>query len=967
VLYPDKENDVVARAKLDAKKKFGANPSTQPILLNNGQDQKPSPADEKDAYIRRRIKDDFTRLMNRQTKVFADDLSKLEPFGVGFGNKCFPASKSGSGSDANVVAAGKLLVNVLPALAEQEVSRTSQLAADTLIQALELGSLSPESFFDAIAILAENESILLGTDQILAQLFSRSASSGGTKALRTSSGVDSKLFATTNGPFIIYNTIENTEIPSPPALRRPVRQLPNTDSALSLASTRERKPNNKILSPASSSARPQNRSSAPPRESSPKMTRPTRPSKLRTTVSFAKSPSPQTKRAKLTNKPCSAPGDIARAGVASNSAVYKSNCSMNQYQSEEILPSPTLSHDQLWLEPRVNNDKVNNLFEMGLQAIDEDTDSDSGVDVPDADFGDGGPEMESTIRVEHSPAHERIDKQHNNSMNPSSSTADDINDTAQPDPSSTALNEQVTTFDRILAQLPLSELNLSQERLQGVVALYDQLSQGAAFEKAKLTGLSYPEIPRPYTDKDGWTLTGVVNEYGEEFVEIHRQSWFFPPAHNYEGLQPLQRLKCKAELDEEGIFGFPPVAGYGNEPRLKRQKLTDEENTAFEKVMIDTRKAAESRGLRASKDLTWEQLAISVKAFDAHHGIPSEMPPASPTVERTHDELDDVASFHDDSSDGLYQDSGDESDYETTSLQGRRSSARSTASGAQQWSATNGATFTKFIAVNGEDDYLKKLRSRPPTSSSAGESQRGVFDISAAQNVIHTPPKFPSLLTSTQPMPGDRYDILPPATPGTFATFRAGPNTTSNTPAASPAGTPSFMKLNFNLANYKENNKRRTSTSSHQPSASPAPSANHRRLSTATTTSSLASTPASLHPVDIDNANAYNQAKGYTTTPSNDNHPNSSANANGTSAAGSTPFSALNGGFPGGGIIINAPDRRGGANNMNNNGVMGDGRGQRRKSKAPDFKMHVSKPVLGSNGPVTRANNVRGGTVMKFN
>ncbi|KAF3480884.1 uncharacterized protein GIQ15_06231 [Arthroderma uncinatum] len=37
---------------------------------------------------------------------------------------------------------------------------------------------------------------------------------------------------------------------------------------------------------------------------------------------------------------------------------------------------------------------------------------------------------------------------------------------------------------------------------------------------ADLSELSHPDLPRPYTDKDGWVHTGRVNEHGEEYITI---------------------------------------------------------------------------------------------------------------------------------------------------------------------------------------------------------------------------------------------------------------------------------------------------------------------------------------------------------------------------------------------------------------------------------------------------------------
>jgi hypothetical protein len=937
----DKENDVVARAKLDAKKKFGSNPSAQPILLSNGQVEKPSPSDEKESYIRRRIRDDFTRLMNRQTKVFADHVSKLEPFQVGFSKKWFPAAGLAAGSDTNLIAAGTLLVDVLPALAEKEVSRTSQLAADALIHALETGSLSPESFFDAIAILAENKDILVGGDRVLAQLFSRSSSSGNTKVLRTSSGADSKLVATTSGPFIIYNTIENTETTPSSLSRYPHRSFPTTNSASARMSPRERKPTTKMLGVSELSKRTQSRTPMSPRMSPTKVQTLTRPSKLRGSVSFATSPPPSRKRGQLTEEPISAAQDLNDMESASEQNLATSKRSMNKYQSELVAPPRNASDDQKYAQVGIRNDLVKNLLDLAWKASQEDTDDDSDLDTQEPGAPGGAVEVASTLSVQPSSGKQN-DKQHLSYLRTCQEpTARGHFHISTSSSASTTSPEQVAKFSLIIEQLPTSEANLNRAQVEQVAALYGQLAQGPLFEWAKQVGLSYPEIPRPFTDRDGWRFTGVITQFGEEIVELDGQSWVYPPEHTEQSQISVRRLKRKTQLEQERVFGFPPIASNGNGAQHKRRRLEAEveENVAYERLMFEVRKAAEVRGLPCNKALSWEELTSSIKTFDASHGITFEEAFTVPATEPPIDELDDSASGQAEASEISEIDSEDDSDYEPDPIVIRDE---------ETWAGSNGARTSTFVAANGRSGSLRKLRDRPSsTSSSAQGNQNRAMDLSTVLDVNFICPIILQSLTYIQPTHAEmsppasitKYDIRPPITSGTFNTFN-GPITSSNTPTASPAGTPTYMKLNFSLP-------RNQSSTSPGPRT---PSIATRRTSTTSniSTSSLASHPPSGQPLDVDNTNAYNAAKGYNTN--NTNTPSNSS-AHTTTADPGSPH-GLNGGFPGGGIIINAPDKR------------GDGRGQRRKSKAPDFKMQVQK--AGKEGPKVQARAVRGGTVLKF-
>lgn len=903
--------------------------------------------------------------MNRQTKVFADHIAKLEPFQPGFSQKCFPATNISSTSDANLVAAGTLLLDVLPALAEKEVSRTSQLAADALIHALGTGSLSPESFFDAIAFLAKDREILLGSDRVLAQLFSRSSSSGNSKVLRTSSGADSKLFATTNGPFIIYNTIENTEAIIQPSTRHSNISFPTRNSAPARAAPRERRPAGKMTNISEVLTRPQTRASMSPRTSPPKLLKLTRPSKLRGSVSFAKSPSPPAapKKLELTHDPLSAlhPPHAPKAASNPKPTTKNQNLPINQYRSAQGSPPRGASSDQSFPQMEIKDDLVNNLLNLASLASREETDGDSDLDGEENGAPNRAAGIESTLAVVPSLGKSK-GKEHLGPLDTCSKAAtNENNDTAMLDSMSANSLEQIVNYNYIFAQLPRSEANLSREQVEQVAALYDRLAQGAKFERAKELGLSYPEIPRPFADRDGWKLTGVVNQFGEEIVELDRCTWIYPQGFTVDTQQPLRRLKRKAQLRQECTFGFPPPAGRRNIPHHKKQRLEveDEENVAYEKVMFDVRTAAQARGLPFQTSLSWEELTESIKAFDVANGIISEQTNTSTIVETVRDDVDDEASSHVEASEISEVDTDDDSDYEPE--------PRITRNMEETWSGGNGAKTFTFVTVNSPNASGRRLRERPSTSiSSTPVSQRRGVDMFTVLDVNHNSTSYLPRLTIKQPHHSDmspptsttRYDIRPPLTPGTFNTFN-GPITSSNTPTASPIGTPTFMKLNFHP------NRKQSSTS-------PAPSITNiptRRTSTASiSTSSFASRPPSAQPLDIDNANAYNAAKGYTNNNTNNNaNNNNNNNSNGGGGGGGTPTSSsshtpntadpssphgLNGGFPGGGIIINAPEKR------------SDGRGQRRKSKAPDFKMTVQKAAR--EGPKVQARAVRGGTVLKF-
>jgi hypothetical protein len=151
----DKENDVVARAKLEAKKKFSAESSEA----------------QRQEWIEQRIKEDYERLLNRLAAQLHGEIGHLRPFQLGFADYYFAENNWPPGFDPQTLLAGRILSGVLPGLTESQVTETSQTAANSLITALEVAQPYPNAILAGIRILSENTEVLAGIDKVLTYLF----------------------------------------------------------------------------------------------------------------------------------------------------------------------------------------------------------------------------------------------------------------------------------------------------------------------------------------------------------------------------------------------------------------------------------------------------------------------------------------------------------------------------------------------------------------------------------------------------------------------------------------------------------------------------------------------------------------------------------------------------------------------------------------------------------------------------
>ena len=152
----DKENDIVARAKLEAKKKFDST----------------VPETDRQTWIEERVRDDYDKMMNKLAGQFHSDIAHLGPFQIGFASHYFdPKAWSHEKIDPQAIEAGRLLAEVFPGLIENNVSPRSEKAVQDLVTALESSRPSHLAFYEAVRILSENLQILQGADAVLAQLF----------------------------------------------------------------------------------------------------------------------------------------------------------------------------------------------------------------------------------------------------------------------------------------------------------------------------------------------------------------------------------------------------------------------------------------------------------------------------------------------------------------------------------------------------------------------------------------------------------------------------------------------------------------------------------------------------------------------------------------------------------------------------------------------------------------------------
>ncbi|KAL1966450.1 hypothetical protein VTN77DRAFT_4592 [Rasamsonia byssochlamydoides] len=130
--------------------------------------------------------------------------------------------------------------------------------------------------------------------------------------------------------------------------------------------------------------------------------------------------------------------------------------------------------------------------------------------------------------------------------------------------------------------------------------------------------LDHPNQPRPWTDSDGWTHTGRVNEYGEEIVLVPDTYVWVRQMVNYGNScipPPPPLVKSRQQVERDQIFGFPPLLGQRNLPRMGPRRFVPED-VSTETAKIKAREAAAQKGLSINRSMSLTDIEAKIREHD---------------------------------------------------------------------------------------------------------------------------------------------------------------------------------------------------------------------------------------------------------------------------------------------------------------------------------------------------------------
>ena len=113
-----------------------------------------------------------------------------------------------------------------------------------------------------------------------------------------------------------------------------------------------------------------------------------------------------------------------------------------------------------------------------------------------------------------------------------------------------------------------------------------------------------------WTDEDGWTHTGHINEFGEEYVVVGPDFEWYRPNNTYGDKQlpePPVRLRSLEQSEKDRIFGFPPRIGERNLPRATNFPFMMED-VYHERAKIKAREEARQKGIAIDRSMSISQI-----------------------------------------------------------------------------------------------------------------------------------------------------------------------------------------------------------------------------------------------------------------------------------------------------------------------------------------------------------------------
>ena len=133
------------------------------------------------------------------------------------------------------------------------------------------------------------------------------------------------------------------------------------------------------------------------------------------------------------------------------------------------------------------------------------------------------------------------------------------------------------------------------------------------------------QVSEPWVDDRGWTHTGHVNEYGEEYLFAPQDFDLYRPNNTYNDKQlpqPPVRLRSREQAEKDRVFGFPPRIGERNVPQKSNAPFIFE-NVDEEMAKIKAREEARQQGITVDRSLS----AAEIRALIAQHGRPQSSSP----------------------------------------------------------------------------------------------------------------------------------------------------------------------------------------------------------------------------------------------------------------------------------------------------------------------------------------------------
>ena len=138
--------------------------------------------------------------------------------------------------------------------------------------------------------------------------------------------------------------------------------------------------------------------------------------------------------------------------------------------------------------------------------------------------------------------------------------------------------------------------------------------------RTKLAFSMNTKTSEPWTDPNGWTHTGHINEHGEEYLFIPADYELYRPNNTYNDKQlpqPPIRLKSREQLEKDRIFGFPPRVGERNLPGDYRPFM-------FEDVEEERARVKAHEDARRQEIIVDRALPVAeIRALIAQHGRPA--------------------------------------------------------------------------------------------------------------------------------------------------------------------------------------------------------------------------------------------------------------------------------------------------------------------------------------------------------